>query len=107
MSDPSEENLVDARRNRLARKGEVLYHKSCQGVGEFSCVQGFILHHLGRGEPEIVQDLVNYLNGEVNARRADREDAHVERARNLIAWIGVQLNTFSGDRQNDITGARQ
>jgi hypothetical protein len=73
------------RREVLARKGRTLYAKFCAGDG--SCAVSFALHHLRRGETEVVDDLVAFLEGRVVALERDNPDGRLEQTRTLLERI--------------------
>jgi hypothetical protein len=51
------------RRARLARKGEILYAKSCGSKGRGGCAEGFAVHQLRVGNVEVVRDFLRFLEG--------------------------------------------
>ena len=59
--DSAESGNSTQRRARLAAKGRILYAKSCGAKGKKTCVEGFALYHIGRGEAEIARDLLGFL----------------------------------------------
>jgi hypothetical protein len=59
------------RRAALARKGEILYAKSCGAGGPGGCVEGFVTHQLRIGNTEVVRDLLRFLEGRLARLEAD------------------------------------
>ena len=57
---------VTGRTHRLARKGEILYGKSCGTGGRGTCTESFAVHQLRLGHVEVARDLLRFL------RRPDR-----------------------------------
>jgi hypothetical protein len=66
--------LSPEERERLARKGRLLYAKSCGPQGLGTCALGFALYHISRGQRGVAQDLVTFLEAELDKlRRLDRD----------------------------------
>jgi len=85
--DPAESEISARRRARLAEKGRILYTKSCGTKGNRTCVEGFALYHIERGESEIVRDLLGFLETRtVDLRLSDPED-QLARTDDLVAQI--------------------
>jgi hypothetical protein len=69
---PGPSELSPEERARLARKGEILYEKSCGAAGRGSCAESFIAHQLRLGRVEVARDLLRFLDERIAAlRRAD------------------------------------
>src|SRR5256885_2375534 len=63
---------IDAEwRALLARKGEVLYAKSCGTEGRGGCVEGFAIHQLRIGNEEVVRDFLRFLEGRLVLLESD------------------------------------
>jgi hypothetical protein len=63
--------LMQEERARLALKGRILYRKFCGTNGRGICAESFALYHLWRGEPEVVRDLLAFLDDEVESLRKE------------------------------------
>ena len=61
--------LSPERRAALARKGQILYVKSCGTRGGPSCVESFALHQLRLGNLNVAQDLLQFLDGQLELLR--------------------------------------
>jgi hypothetical protein len=66
---PSE--LSSEERARLARKGEILYGKSCGTGGGGTCAESFVAHQLRLGRVEVARDLLRFLDDRIAALRRD------------------------------------
>jgi len=64
MNLPKSE-LSPERRAWLARKGRILYGKSCGTRGRRSCFESFLLHQLRLGNLDVVHDLSLFLEGQL------------------------------------------
>jgi hypothetical protein len=78
-------------RARLARKGEILYAKSCGRGDGGTCAESFVTHQLRLGHVEVALDLLAFLDGRLAAlRRADPDgrlpatEALAERIRRML-----------------------
>jgi hypothetical protein len=81
-------------RARLAKKGRLLYGKSCGTAGQATCAESFACHHIRKGESEVARDLLDFLDAEIAKLRdhdpcgrlvltielADRVRRHLESA---------------------------
>jgi len=72
------------RREALARKGQALYARFCDGD---SCAVSFALHHLSRGEAEVVDDLVAFLEAQVAALGADDPQGRLGATKALLGRL--------------------
>lgn len=71
-STPSD--LSPDERARLARKGEILYGKSCGPGGRGDCAESFAEHQLRLGHVAVVHDLLRFLDAKIDSlRSADPE----------------------------------
>jgi hypothetical protein len=95
------------RRAGLARKGQLLYAKSCGANGKGTCAEGFALFHIGRGEAEIARDLLAFLESTIEALRGDDPEGRLASTEELAARIRRHLER-EGDapRAAGPTGAR-
>jgi hypothetical protein len=89
---PVDSSFPPRQRARLAEKGRILYGKACGKNGGNSCLEGFALHHLRRGELEIVSDLLGFLEKTAEALRVADPDGRLEQTKELADWIRVCLN---------------
>ena len=60
-ANPSLTDPTPERRARLARKGEILYAKSCKVGGCGGCAEGFAIHQIRLGNEEVVRDFLRFL----------------------------------------------
>jgi hypothetical protein len=82
---PSE--LSTEQRARLARKGQILYGKSC-GKGETgSCAESFVAHQLRLGRVEVARDLLRFLDDRIAALRGEDPDGLLPATEALAARI--------------------
>jgi hypothetical protein len=84
-SVPSE--LSAEERARLARKGTILYGKSCGPGGRGDCAESFAVHHLRLGRPEVVHDLLRFLDVRIVALRSADPDGLLATTEALAARI--------------------
>ena len=61
--------LSPERRALLARKGEILYGKFCGTRGQGICAESFAVYQLRIGQPEVVEDLIGFLDAKIQALR--------------------------------------
>ena len=85
--DPGCVDLTSERRARLARKGEVLYAKSCGRGGRGGCVEGFATHQLRLGNEQVVRDLLRFLEGRLALLGGDDPEGLKERTGDLIGRV--------------------
>jgi hypothetical protein len=90
--DPMPSELTPEERARLARKGEVLYHKSCDTDGRGTCAESFAAHQLHLGHVEVVRDLLRFLEGRIAALRGDDPDGRRPTTEALAARIRRRLD---------------
>jgi hypothetical protein len=91
--DSAESGNSTPRRARLAAKGQILYAKSCGTKGKMSCVEGFALYHIERGEPEIARDLLGFLETRSEALRSSDPEGQLARTDELTARIRRYLDS--------------
>ncbi len=91
--DPAESGLSAQRRTRLAAKGRILYDKSCGMAGKKTCVDGFALYLIGRGEADIARDLLAFLEEQRDALRRCDPGGHFTRADELATRIRRYLES--------------
>jgi hypothetical protein len=87
---PSE--LSPEERARLARKGEILYGKSCGRNGQATCAESFAVHQLRLGHVEVARDFLCFLDGRINALRAADPDGLLLATEALAARIREHLD---------------
>jgi hypothetical protein len=87
---PSE--LSPEERRRLARKGEILYGKSCGADGRGTCAESFALHQLRLGRAEVARDLLRFLDGRIAALRSDDPSELLPATEALAACIRRRLD---------------
>ena len=95
--DPVPSELSPRERDRLARKGELLYGKSCGTGGRGACAESFAVHQLRLGRVEVVDDLLRFLGVRINALRAADPDGLLPETEAMAARIRRHL----GDRSFD------
>ena len=72
--EPIPSDLTPEERTRLARKGEILYGKSCGPGGRGDCAGSFAEHQLRLGHVAVVHDLLRFLDAKIDSlRSADPE----------------------------------
>jgi hypothetical protein len=98
--DIANEGLSPRRRARLAQKGRVLYRKSCNPSGKKTCAEGFALHHIGRGEVEVVRDLLAFLEAEAEVLRRNDPELRLAQTKNLIDRVRHHLALFGDVRSS-------
>jgi hypothetical protein len=86
---PSELTTED--RARLARKGEILYGKSCGTSGGGTCAESFVAHQLRLGRVEVARDLLRFLDDRIVALRRDDPEGLLPATEALAARIRLQL----------------
>lgn len=84
---PDPVGLTPDRRARLARKGEILYAKSCGTGGRGGCIEGFVTHQLRIGNEEVADDLLRFLEG----RLADLERDDPEGLRGMTEGLIARI----------------
>lgn len=72
------------RREMLAQKGRLLYERSCEAGG---CAESFALHHLERGEAEVVADFLAYLECQAEVLRGDDPEGRLGATLALISRV--------------------
>ena len=87
--NPVDSKLSAEDRARLARKGEILYAKSCGAGGQGTCAESFARHQLRIGNVEVVRDLLRFLDAQLVALQSDdgrlaRTEALISRIRRLV-----------------------
>lgn len=76
--------LSPEERARLARKGEMLYGKSCEAGG---CAESFAMHQLRLGHVDVVDDLLRFLDGRIEVLRSSDPGGRLPGAEALAARI--------------------
>ena len=94
---PSASDLSPEERARLARKGEILYAKSCGKNGRGACAESFAVHQLRLGRLEVVHDLLRFLDGRLDALRSADPDGLLPATESLAARIRRHLEDRSYD----------
>jgi hypothetical protein len=90
-------DLSPEERARLARKGEILYGKSCGKNGRGACAESFAVHQLRLGRGEVVHDLLRFLDGRLDALRLADPDGRLPATKALAARIRRHLEDRSFD----------
>jgi hypothetical protein len=75
------------RRALLARKGQILYGKSCGTRGRGVCAESFARYQLGLGHVAVVRDLLQFLNSQLDALRANDPEGLLPMTESLTAEI--------------------
>lgn len=92
--DPVPSELSPEERARLARKGEILYGKSCGpggSGGSGTCAESFAVHQLRLGRVEVARDLLRFLDGRIAALRSDDPEGMLPTTEALSARIRRHL----------------
>ena len=85
--------LPTAERDRLARKGEILYGKSCGPGGRGACAESFAAHQLRLGRIEVVHDLLRFLDRRLDELRSADPDQRLPATEALASRIRRHLET--------------
>lgn len=88
-------DLSPEERSRLARKGEILYGKSCGPGGPGDCAESFAVHQLRLGRLEVVDDLLRFLDDRIDALRSADPDGRLPATEALAARIRRHLEARS------------
>ncbi len=83
--------LSAERRGLLARKGQLLYGKSCGTGRRGNCAESFALYQLRLGHVEVVRDLIEFLDGRLDALRADDPEGKLPMTESLAEAIRRHL----------------
>jgi hypothetical protein len=89
--DPMDSHLSPEERARLARKGEILYGKSCGTSGRGTCAESFAVHQLRLGHIEVARDLLQFLDERIAVLRSDDPDGLLPMTEVLAARIRRHL----------------
>ena len=89
--EAADHGFTRERRARLAEKGRLLYSKSCGAIGGRTCAESFALHYIGRGEPEVANDLLSFLESEAEALRLDDPGGRLAATEELASRIRRHL----------------
>ena len=76
--------MTPERRAMLAGKGRTLYGKFCGTGGRGICAESFACYHLGRGEAEVVADLIAHLEARITRLTQSDPDARLPMTRGLL-----------------------
>jgi hypothetical protein len=95
--NPAELGQRAQRRARLAEKGRILYAKSCGTKGKSTCVEGFARYHIARGEAEIADDLLGFLESKSEALRLSDPQGQLARTIELAARIREYLKSVTDE----------
>src|SRR5260370_42429323 len=90
MSQPNE-YLTVHRRRMLADKGRRLYAKYCGTRGRGICAESFACYHIARGEAEVAEDLLAFLEPLVVSLEQADPDGRLVMTRRLVARIRGHL----------------
>jgi len=88
---PAQSELSPERRALLARKGQILYQKSCGASGRGSCALSFALHQLRLGNLDVVRDLLHFLEGQLGMLRVHDPDQLMPTTEALVTRIRGHL----------------
>jgi hypothetical protein len=83
--------LSAERRALLARKGRILYGKSCGTGGRGTCAESFARYQLRLGNVEVVRDLLRFLNSRLAALREHDPGGLLPMTESLAAEIRQHL----------------
>ena len=83
--------ISQADRARLALKGRLLYGKFCGTDGRGICAESFALFHIWRGESEIAEDLLAFLESQIEALKRDDPSGRLALTEELAARIAEHL----------------
>ncbi len=86
-----ESELSPERRARLARKGQILYGKSCGPGGRGTCAESFARYQLRLGNIGVVRDLLQFLDRRLVALRADDPEGQLPMTESLATRIRQHL----------------
>jgi hypothetical protein len=89
--DPVHSELSPEERARLARKGQILYGKSCGMGGRGACAESFAVHQLRLGRVDVARDLLGFLDGRIAALLEDDPDGLLSVTESLAARIRRHL----------------
>jgi hypothetical protein len=87
----TESELSPKRRDQLARKGQILYGKSCGTAGGGSCAESFARYQLRLGHIGVVRDLLQFLDSRLVALRVDDPEGLLPMTESLAARIRQHL----------------
>ena len=92
-------DLTPERRAMLSLKGRLLYGKYCGTRGRGICAEGFAAYHLGRGEVEVVDDFLAFLETQVAALRVADPQGRLGMTEALLARVRrrVRLHAVAGE----------
>jgi len=88
---PAQSELSPERRALLARKGQILYGKSCGTPGRGTCAESFARHQLRLGNREVVLDLLQFLEGQLGMLRVHDPHELTPTTEALVTWIRGHL----------------
>ncbi len=83
--------LSAERRALLARKGQILYGKSCGTNGRGTCAESFAVYQLRLGNVAVVRDLLQFLNSRLDALREHDPEGLLPMTESLAAEIRQHL----------------
>ena len=89
--DRTESELPPERRAQLARKGQILYGKSCGPDGRGTFAESFARYQLSLGNIGIVRDLLQFLENRLVALRVDDPEGLLLMTESLTARIRRHL----------------
>ncbi len=82
-------------RARYAEKGQRLYGQFCTKA-DYACVLGFVEHHLGAGQSDVVHDLLAFLAEEMITMNREKQ-AEVS---GFLAWLGREIGASIEELSN-------
>jgi hypothetical protein len=94
--DRTESRLSPERRAQLARKGRILYQKSCGAGGAGHCAESFARHQLRQGHIEVVSDLIRFLDDRLAALRTADPQGLFTTTESLAARLRRHLEEVAG-----------
>jgi hypothetical protein len=89
--DPAQTELSPERRALLARKGEILYARSCGAKGRGFCGENHAIHQLRLGNEAVVRDYLQFLEGRLAALESDDPEGLRAMTERLIGRIRESL----------------
>lgn len=95
MANPEHE-LTPHRRQVLADKARRLYGKYCGTRGRGICTESFAVYHIGKGEVVVAEDLLAYLESQVEALRQHDPEQRLEMTLQLVERVRRHLAEANG-----------
>jgi hypothetical protein len=89
--DTAQAEMTPQRRAFLALKGQLLYGKYCGTRGEGICAESFAVYHLGRGEADVVEEFLAFLEGRLAALRVADPGQRLAMTERLVSRVRRHL----------------